>query len=107
MLVTQHARERIESRAGGKSASVIATLEAIAGVPGVQAYILLTVPRFRAPDGSNGDTLVALARDGSVETVMLRRSSQDLTAGFFGADDVHDLRGTAYDDPLATLTRSA
>lgn len=93
MYVTRHARERIADRVGALNADhALDYLFAIPGEPGVVAYIVDRYPEaVSAPDGSNGDTLVVVAVDGSVETVFWRRSTQDMSAAFFGAAAVVDL----------------
>ena len=96
MYVTQHARSRFAARLGSVSESICALLETRDGERGVVAYILADIdPPVLADDGSNGDVVIALAREGSVETVFFRRSSQDLSPAFFGARAVIDLRGRA------------
>jgi len=67
-------------------------LEREPGDYGVIAYIVADVPAKHASDGSNGDVLVAVAVDGSIETVYFRRKSQDMSASFFGAERVEDWR---------------
>lgn len=64
-------------------------LERTPGEQGVVAYIAATLDTpVRSDDGSNGDTVVVIAVDGSVETVYFRRSTQDMSAAFFGARKV-------------------
>lgn len=102
MYVTQHAAERINARLSLSDAhDTLTFLEGVQGETGVVAYIVGTVPAYGSkPDGStpgwwvdsNGDTIVAVAHDGSVETVFYRRSSQDMSASFFGARKVVDMR---------------
>lgn len=76
MFVTDHARYRLEGRLGLPWADrLIAALERLAGEMGNVAIEVATLPEVGyADDGSNGDRVVVIARDGSVETVMLRRS---------------------------------
>lgn len=90
MFITQHAYDRMLSRLGAtRAAELRGELERLMGEPGTVAYLVGTyVEPFRADDGSNGDTIVAVAVDGSVETVFFRRSSQDMSAEFFGARKV-------------------
>lgn len=89
MYVTTHAEARISSRLGPLNAHVITRdLEQVVGEPGIIAYIMPGTGWMEADDGSNGDTVVVIAVDGSVETVYFRRSSQDMSPGFFGADKV-------------------
>lgn len=89
MLVTSHARVRLRARLGDTEANrLIARFEAATGEIGAVA---IEVARFDPPkrlsDGSNGDMLVVIVRDGSVETVMLRRSwNQPFTAEALGVD---------------------
>lgn len=94
MYVTDHAQDRIAERVGGEVASaLIGTLEVTPGQAGTVAYVLLDLPAYMvAPDGSNGDTLIAVAVDGSVETIYYRRGEQDMSPGYFGASRVEDLR---------------
>jgi hypothetical protein len=94
MFVTQHAYLRMSTRLGPIHADALErTLSALPGEQGTIAYILadLPVPMW-ADDGSNGDILVGIAYDGSIETLYLRRSTQDMRAAFFGARRVVDLR---------------
>lgn len=76
MYVTGHARVRLSNRLGHTWADrLIDALERIDGEPGNVAIEVATLPEVGyADDGSNGDRVVVIARDGSVETVMLRRS---------------------------------
>lgn len=82
MHVTMHAQARIAARVGWRVAvPIIERLESTPGEPGTIAVELV---RFPSPvvneTGSNGDMLVAIVVDGSVETIMLRRSwSQPFT----------------------------
>jgi uncharacterized protein with NRDE domain len=95
VFVTQHAAERIRARLGdadwdaGYADRLVARLEAMPGQAGVRVYLTLLGADLAAPDGSNGDILVAIAGDGSVDTVYLRRRGQRLDAGYFGARSVH------------------
>jgi hypothetical protein len=85
MYVTDHAWARIRERTGAGYADECATrLERVVGGEGVVAYVLDTTV--------SGDLLVAVAVDGSVETVYFRRASQDMSPAFFGARAVRDLR---------------
>jgi len=71
---------------------LIERLERIYGEPGTVAYIVGILPaKMSAADGSNGDVVVAVAIDGSVETIYFRRASQDMSAEFFGARKVVQL----------------
>lgn len=94
MFVTAHALNRLASRMGAQqTGSVQRLLESVTGAPGTVAYIVGAMTgKASTPDGSNGDLIVAVAIDGSVETVYYRRSSQDMSAGFFGAERVVDMR---------------
>lgn len=94
MYVTRHAQGRMAARLGEAQARRwSAFLESAPGLPGVVAFLVATLPvPVRADDGSNGDTLAVIAVDGSVETVFLRRSTQDMSASFFGARKVVDWR---------------
>lgn len=93
MFVTAHALNRLQDRLPPRlAAASIRMLEAYPGETGTVAYTLGTLPgKASTPDGSNGDVIVAVAVEGSVETVFYRRSSQDMSAGFFGARKVVDL----------------
>jgi hypothetical protein len=68
--------------------AVIGDLEAVPGEPGTVAYVVRRLPTVREVNGSVGDLVVAVAVEGSVDTIYLRRKSQDMSAGFFGADKV-------------------
>lgn len=101
MYVTQHAASRIAVRLDRSTAEwVERVLDGHKGEQGVVAYIVGNVPAPGTPPelrpawwlDSNGDTLIAVANEGSVETVFFRRASQDMSAGFFGARKVVDLR---------------
>lgn len=97
MFVTAHAHNRLLDRmTAQRSAMMLRMLEAWPGEQGTVAYIVGRLPgKAESPDGSNGDTIVAVAVEGSVETIYFRRSTQDMTAGFFGASRVVDMP-TAY-----------
>ena len=91
MYVTAHASSRLDARLGWQWAhDVLFALEKVMGEQGTVAYIVQFIDRvhFEADDGSNGDVVVAIAVDGSVETVYFRRSSQDMSPEFFGAGKV-------------------
>lgn len=93
MYVTQHAKARIRDRLDRPDAHrAVALLERASGDIGTVAYMLANVAPKVADDGSNGDILIAVAVDGSVETVYFRRSTHDMSAAFFGADRVVDWR---------------
>lgn len=92
MYVTQHAVARMSDRLGGMSEHLVGSLADIMGEVGVVAYLLPLEGPVVADDGSNGDTLVVIANDGSVETVYFRRSDQDMSAHYFGARRVVDMR---------------
>lgn len=92
MFVTDHARARIEARLGYAWAdSVTSALESLAGQTGKRAYHVATLPSMAyADDGSNGDHLVVVADEGSVITVMLRRSwDQPFRADALGVASCH------------------
>jgi hypothetical protein len=94
MYVTEHAQERLFTRLPWPEAqALVYELERMPGDTGTVAYLMgaLSGPR-RVLDGSNGDVIVAIAREGSVESVFYRRGSQDLSAKYFGADYVVDRR---------------
>ena len=88
MYVTWHARNRLRDRTGARAEGYERRLERVKGEPGHIAYVLDTRAYIRADDGSNGNTVVAVAIDGSVETVYFRRSDQDMSPGYFGAERV-------------------
>lgn len=94
MYVTEHAAGRIGSRLLDREADEVrAKLDSTVGEDGVVAYVAarLSTPVL-CEDGSNGDTIVVIAVDGSVETVMFRRSwNQTLAAHHFGARKLIDL----------------
>lgn len=101
MFVTQHARERIAARfAPAMADKVERILDGTQGEQGTIAYIVGGVPDHATapiPTGmwwldSNGEMLVAVAHEGSVETVFYRRAAQDMSASFFGASKVVDMR---------------
>jgi uncharacterized protein with NRDE domain len=96
VFVTAHAHNRLAARIGGRASdALVSVLETHNGEQGTVAYILGTLPgKAKAADGSNGDVVVAVAVEGSVETVYYRRSTQDLSPEFFGARKVTDLRAT-------------
>lgn len=98
MFITFHAAQRLQVRLGDAfSDTITAMLEAWEGERGTVAYIVMDLPRHTlADDGSNGDVLVVVAVEGSVETVYFRRSSQDMSAQFFGASRVVDTRKVAH-----------
>jgi hypothetical protein len=93
MFITAHAYNRAMDRMGATGDAFVAALEAIPGEPGTIAYIMGELTgKAHTPDGSNGELVIAVAIDGSVETLFFRRATQDITAGFFGARKVMDLR---------------
>lgn len=101
MYVTQHARDRIADRLGeGVADGYVELLEQhYSDEYGTHAYLLRLPAPVRADDGSNGNVLVVIAVDGSVETVYFRRADQDLSPAYFGARRVHDMRGEVrYDE---------
>jgi hypothetical protein len=102
MFLTAHALNRVAERMGATAmqSRFVTILEAISGEPGTVAYIVGELTgKAHTPDGSNGELVVAVAVDGSVETVFFRRASQDITAAFFGARRVVDLRTHPLDSP--------
>lgn len=95
MYVSAHAIARITDRLTGPQAeSIIRRLEAMPGALGdvaIEVYRQISVKRMTdtLPDMSNGDQIIVIARDGSIETVMLRRSwNQPFTASALGVDRV-------------------
>lgn len=94
MFVTAHALNRASDRMGNAMGTrFVDILERITGEPGAIAYIVGDLPhKAHTADGSNGELVIAVAIDGSVETVFFRRASQDISATFFGARRVVDLR---------------
>lgn len=92
MFVTGHARARLHARLGKDMrlvGAIIGRLEAVPGRPGTVAYLAARLDKpVDTGDGSNGDLVFAVAVDGSVDTVYLRRKEQDCTARFFGAREV-------------------
>lgn len=95
MYVTAHAINRIYDRINARDGErLVGALERTTGEQGTVAYLLGRMPgKAHTADGSNGDVIVAVAIDGSVETVYYRRSTQDMSAGFFGARSVIDIGG--------------
>lgn len=93
MYVTVHATDRMGDRLGWELTDLLqAELEARTGEVGTVAYLLGSIA---------GEVIVAVAVDGSVETVYFRRETQDLTPVWFGASKVVDLRivTTGMDSP--------
>jgi hypothetical protein len=97
MFVTSHAQSRIHSRLGYEGHAghlhddadgLLDQLEAMPGELGTVAYYWQLGQTRQSLDGSNGNLLVVIAVDGSVDTVYLRRSTQDMSPSFFGADKV-------------------
>jgi hypothetical protein len=87
--ITSHAIERLDQRLGQDAADdVIYQLEQMRGEPGHVAYVFEAQRFMVADDGSNGNTIVAIAVDGSIETVYFRRSDQDMSPEFFGGRKV-------------------
>ena len=94
MFVNAHSHNRVMDRLGGfLGPLLIERLERIYGEQGTVAYIVAALPsKAYAKDGSNGELVIAVAVEGSVETVYFRRATQDMSPGFFGARKVVDLR---------------
>jgi hypothetical protein len=93
MFVTAHAMNRAHDRMGPLASLLIEQLEDIIGETGTFAYIMGELPgKARSADGSNGELVIAVAVDGSVETLFFRRASQDNSPAFFGARAVIDRR---------------
>lgn len=94
MYVTRHAWTRLVGRLGPEQGEEAAlTLERQPGEQGTVAYLLADLPAgIHVRDGSNGDILVGIAVEGAVETVYFRRQKQDMSARFFGARKVVDMR---------------
>jgi hypothetical protein len=97
MFVTMHAFERMVARLGLFTTRALErVLESYNGERGTVAYLAYNMPAPAvADDGSNGEVVVVIAVEGSVETVYFRRADQDLSAEFFGASRVVDLRTRA------------
>lgn len=95
MFVTGHARARLHTRLGRDMRLVGAIIGRLEAVPGEQGTVAYLVARLDKPvdtgDGSNGDLVFAVAVDGSVDTIYLRRKEQDITARYFGARKVVNL----------------
>lgn len=84
MYVTEHARHRLTQRLGVAGLDIGTMLGEWPGERGTVIYLLADRP--------NG-VIVAVAVDGSVETVYLRRPEQDMSTESFGlARKVVDLR---------------
>lgn len=103
MFVTAHAQNRAMSRLGADmGARFVDLCEGMQGEGGTVAYIVGEVPASMVKpepkadpqwySKSNGGLVIAVAVDGSIETVYFRRASQDNTAGFFGARALVDMR---------------
>jgi hypothetical protein len=92
MYVSGHARARLDARLGTRvrlADAIVSRLEAMPGEPGTVAYLAAVLDKaWDTGDGSNGDLVFAVAVDGSVDTIYLRRKSQDCTARYFGARKV-------------------
>ena len=85
MYLTEHAQQRLTERLGVAGLDLVLALEERPGERGTVAYLL---------DDQHGCTVVAIAVDGSIETVYLRRPEQDMRASAFGlAHKVIDMRG--------------
>ena len=81
MFITSHAKARMRSRLDAVlTRSIESHLESVVGVPGRYVYIVryLAVPVL-ADDGSNGDVVLAIVEDGSVETVCFRRGTAGIS----------------------------
>jgi hypothetical protein len=101
MFVTQHAQDRIFERMHTPGAA-LDIIEALEASPGYRYTVVIVLARGLAivsPDGSNGDTLIAIAVDGSVDTIYARRSEQTLDPRHFGADRVIDLYDRGIPEP--------
>ena len=92
MFVTQHALRRLRDRLPEPiRQEVVGHLWAIPGRSGTQVYLVRQLPEYIVTeDGSNGNLVFAVAVDGSVETVYIRRNEQDNSPAFFGAERVWD-----------------
>lgn len=100
MYVTQHAATRLEERVGVRHAYLLASmLERMSGQVGHVAYLLEDLPTVVTEAGSNGDVVVAIAIEGSVETIYFRRRDQDMSPEWFGVSEVIDLREDDRDEP--------
>jgi hypothetical protein len=98
VFISAHAAARLRERLPDREADgIVARLEAAPGSPGLVAFIVDRHPgehrgdlrRNVAERASNGDTVVAIARDGEVTTVYYRRSwDQTLTAHGLGVGRV-------------------
>jgi len=93
MLVSRHAKVRLFERLTAQPAlRVIARLEAMAGTCDAVAIEVHRFAHRTTADGSNGDAVVVIAREGTVETVMLRRSwNQPFTPSALGVDRIEVL----------------
>lgn len=93
MYVTQHALGRLTSRMGLDQSRnrIVRMLEALPGQPGSVAYMVA--------DSANGNIVIAVAIDGSVETIYFRRPTQDFSSVWFGSSKVVDLRPDDRDEP--------
>jgi hypothetical protein len=90
MYVTQHARERIAERLGPEAPALVDILSSYDGEAGTVAYLMLNRNLFSMEP--KRQVLVAIAVDGSVDTIYWRRATQDLSPEFFGARKVIDMR---------------
>lgn len=78
MYVSQHATARLAERLGADhAAKLVSLLERMTGEPGNVAIEVHRIPpHSHGERGSlaQGDQVIVIVRDGSVDTVMLRRS---------------------------------
>lgn len=97
VFVSQHARDRIEQRLNPVLAySIIQRLEDNPGYQYTVVFVLHRDLNVVCDDGSNGDTLLAVAVEGTVETVYFRRGEQTYDPRHFGAQRVIDLTGRGF-----------
>lgn len=97
MYVNAHAIARLEERLpAAEAARIIDRLEQTPGEPGVLAIVLHRLQGHRGDTrqevefrASNGDTVVAIVRDGEVATIYYRRSeNQSFTPAALGVERV-------------------
>ena len=97
----EHTRARLAERLNATDAAeaeaiIAGTLSALArqGVRDAAVRIMRAAGKVRTTDGSNGETLVLLVRNGQDATVMWRRLSQAHTREAYGVARVLCRKGT-------------
>lgn len=97
-MTSAHAAARISERLTAEdTADLVRRLDTFAaehpvGTYAVRALSLAAMRGTAWSAASNGDTVVAIVRDGTVATVMLRRSSQPFDRAAFNVQRLADIR---------------